>query len=355
MKRYGNLFNVLISYDNINEAVIEVCKLNNYTKAANDIMTNKETCIQYLQQLLIERQYTVSNYWHKEIQESGKHRDIFILPIFPDRIIQHALVQILEPIWDKTIIDQSCACRKNRGIDKAVEFTKQYVSKYTYCVKFDIHHFYQSIDHYILKNIIRAKLKDEDILYLLDKIIDSSNIIDGVGIPIGNYISQWFGNLYLGILDRFVKEELHINGYVRYCDDFIIFGDDKEKLNMYINAIRYLVYNVLRLQFSRCDLFPMEKRFVDFLGYQFHKDKSNVYLKMRVRTYKRCMNRLNNITREALPINTARSVYGSYNGIGIRCSGHNAYDNILNFNFTKERIDAYDRILKKSLKEELKC
>lgn len=346
MKRYGNLFNTLVSYDNINEAVTEVCRLNKHTKDANAVMVNKEACIYFLQQLLINRMYRVSEYWHKEIEESGKHRDIYILPIFPDRIIQHALVQVLEPIWDRILIDQSCACRKGYGIDRAAIFTIHYTAKYKYCVKFDIHHFYQSINHDILKDVIRLKIKDERVLDLLDKIIDSSHFIDGVGIPIGNYISQWFGNLYLGILDRFVKETLHIKGYVRYCDDFIIFGDSKEELKDYIEKIQDLVYNTLNLQFSRCDLFPIEERFIDFLGYQFHKDKRNVYLKMRKRTYKRCMNRLNIVTRLIIPINIAKSIYGSYNGIGLRCSGHNAYDRILNFNFIKERIEAYGRISK---------
>lgn len=351
IKRYGGIFNKLISYENIKTAIREVCKLNSYAKISDEILTNEEDYIYRIQNILLSGNYFVSSYWHREIEESGKHRDIYILPIYPDRIVQHAIVQVLEPIWDGILIDQTCACRKDMGIKLGVEVTSRFVSRYEYCVKFDIHHFYQSINHNNLKAVIRHKIKDKLILDLLDKIIDSSENTPGVGIPIGNYISQWFGNIYLDILDRFVKEELHIHGYIRYCDDFIIFGHDFEELKIQASYIRDLIYNGLGMQFSRCDAFPMsEERFVDFLGYQFHKCDMNVYRKMRKRTRDRCMKRLEELLKEHLQLQSMLSVYGSYNGIAILCSGHHFYNSILEMQNMKERIEGYGRI-SKSIKQ----
>lgn len=135
-----------------------------------------------------------------------------------------------------------------------------------YCLKFDIRKFYPSIDHAILKTVVRRKLKDPDLLWLLDVIIDS--VPEGEGIPIGNYLSQFFANLYLSELDHMAKERMFLRYYYRYADDVVILAPDKDTLiGVLITINQYLAeYRNLSLK-SNYQIFPVDSRGIDFLGY----------------------------------------------------------------------------------------
>ena len=222
-----------------------------------------------------------------------------MLPYFPDCIVQHAILLVLEDIWDKRFLYQSYSCRKGKGQHRASALCMQYVRRYKYVLKCDISKFFYSTSHTRLKRIIRRKIKCKETLALLDEIIDSINrSIDfamlcvlmftrdsafdtwffvetlrtlsglrGKNTPIGNYLSQWFGNLYLNELDTVIKHKHHVKAYLRYCDDFLLFGDDKKFLNEMKHHIRIFVENALQLKLSKSDLFPVT-RGVDFLGYR---------------------------------------------------------------------------------------
>ena len=129
----------------------------------------------------------------------------------------------------KIFIAHTYACRKNKGIHKAAQDIKKVLRKDVvntqYCLKLDIKKFYPSIDHEILKSIVRRKIKDTKVLKLLDEIIDSAP-----GVPIGNYLSQYFANLYLAYFDHWIKECKKIKYYFRYADDIVIFSKNKESL-----------------------------------------------------------------------------------------------------------------------------
>ncbi len=158
---------------------------------------------------------------------------------FRDRIIHHALVRIIEPIFDKRFIYDSCANRKGKGslfALKRFELFKRKVTnnlkKEAYCFKADIKHYFQGIDHEILLNIIRRKIKDEKVIWLIERILDN-NVSDnppGKGMPLGNLTSQFFANVYLDELDWFVKHKLKAKHYIRYVDDFVLLNSDREQL-----------------------------------------------------------------------------------------------------------------------------
>jgi retron-type reverse transcriptase len=217
----------------------------------------------------MDKTFTTSRYQTKTIVEP-KIRTIYILPFFPDRIVQHALMSVIEPIWDNLLISDSYACRTGKGIHAGSKRTSGFVREYDYCLKCDVAKFYQSVNHDILFDIVKQKIKCPDTLWLIENIIYSYP--GETNIPIGNYTSQWFGNLYLHELDILVKHDFKIKGYLRYCDDFCLFHNDKRVLNALAKEIKTFMADRLNLTLSKCDVFPV-KHGVDFLGYRHFRDK----------------------------------------------------------------------------------
>jgi hypothetical protein len=221
--------------------------------------------------MLEEKTFINSPYTHLQRRmNSGKVRDIAKLPYYPDRIIHHAIIQVVEPIWVNSLIKSTYACIKGRGIHKCVRKIKQDLrdkEATKYCLKMDVRKFYPSIDHEVMKQIIRQKIKDKDLLWLLDEIIESEP-----GLPIGNYLSQFLGNLYLSNLDHFIKEKLRSKYYYRYCDDMVILHSDKAKLHHMRQQIEQELKKIKLEMKENWQVFPVAARGIDFLGYRFFPD-----------------------------------------------------------------------------------
>lgn len=232
---------------------------------------------------------------------NGKEREIFKLPYFPDRIIHHCIMNILEPIWMKTLIADTYSSLKGRGIHKGVKRVKLALKdrpNTKYCLKMDVRKFYPSIDHVILKQIVRRKIKDKDLLWLLDEIIDSAK-----GVPIGNYLSQYFGNIYLSGPDHWLKEKKNCRYYQRYCDDLVILHSDKK----FLSQLRKDISNYLEIELNLklkgdWQIFPVDKRGIDFLGYRFFHDY--ILLRKSIATrFKRRMKQIKKGYKNLTPIN----------------------------------------------------
>ena len=269
MKRYGYLYEKIYNYDNIQYALQNAQKGKKHYKEVNKINMNQEFYIRQIQKMLYYKTYKTAKY--KKIikhADNGKIREIYKLPYYPDRIVHHCIMQIIEPIWFKSLIRDTYAAIKNRGIHDGVRRIKKALrdkENTIYCLKMDIKKFYFSINNQILKRIIRKKIKDPDLIWLLDEIIDSAD-----GIPIGNYLSQYFGNLYLSEYDHWIKEELKMKYYFRYCDDIVILHKDKNILHeIRKESNDYFKYK-LKLEINNnWQVFPVDKRGIDFLGYRF--------------------------------------------------------------------------------------
>jgi RNA-directed DNA polymerase len=247
VKRLANLWPQVVTFDNLYLAWRKARLGKRNRKAVAAFSLNLEKELLSLQKALCERSYQPGSYRLFKLYER-KPRIIAAAP-FRDRVVHHSLMNVVEPLLDRSFIYDSYACRKGKGVHSAVDRYQIWARRYRYAMKMDVFHYFPSIDHALLKAALCRRIKDPDVLWLFEVIIDSSpDIIDQVpqrfpgddlltplerrvGIPIGNLPSQFFANLYLDELDHFIKEHLKVRSYLRYVDDLIFLGDDKSVFN----------------------------------------------------------------------------------------------------------------------------
>lgn len=194
------------------------------------------------------------------------------------------IVNFIEPIFEKRFLFHSYACRKGKGVHEASKTLSKWLyelevvqGKKIYAIKGDIHHYFQSVSHDILKAEIRRYISDKALLKILDRIIDHNGIFPpGVGIPVGNLTSQLFANVYLNKLDQFVKHELKVKYYVRYMDDFIILSEDPAELRRLLAIIEEFLRRELRLELNPKTTILAAKNGINFVGYIHYKDHKKI-------------------------------------------------------------------------------
>ncbi len=234
MKRFNRLFEKVCSLENLYlaDAIAQKGKSKQYGVILHN--QNREANIQRLRNMLLNKTFKTSPYTTFKVYEP-KEREVFRLPYYPDRIVHHAIMNILEPVFVSVFTSDTYSCIKGRGIHAAVRKVKRALrseEQTKYCLKLDIKKFYPSIDHDILKTLLQRKLKDPDLLSLIFEIIDSAP-----GLPIGNYLSQYFANYYLTYFDHWIKEVLRVKNYFRYADDLVLLSDDKGQLHKWLKEI----------------------------------------------------------------------------------------------------------------------
>lgn len=293
MKRHSDLWKEIITPENISLAFDKARKGKSKYSEVRKIERKRDHYLKEIQNMLENQTFQTSAYKIKKVYEP-KERDIYVLPFYPDRIIQHCLMNVIEPIWDNLFIHDSYACRKGKGQHKASQRLMHFIrkSKYKFYLQGDIKKFYPSINHNIMKNIVRNKIKDESLLHTLDNIIDS--IEGNYNVPIGNYTSQWLGNLYLNELDTFVKHELKCKYYLRYNDDFIIFGSDIKDLKIRQEKIQPI------------------KNGIDFIGYRHFINKILIRKSSKIRMFRKLKSNITN--KYKLTEQYIQSYLGSLNG-----------------------------------------
>jgi RNA-directed DNA polymerase len=268
LKRIGNLYQKIISIDNLRLADQKARKGKGWQYGVRMHDRNHETNIESLHEMLLHKTYTTSAYTTFKVYEP-KEREVFRLPYYPDRITHHAVMNILEPLFVSVFTADTFSCIKRRGIHGAANGVKKAlvdVPGTSYCLKLDVKKFYPNIDHEVLKELIRRKIKDADLLWLLDEIIDSAD-----GLPIGNYLSQYLANFYLTYFDHWIKEVLRVKYYFRYADDLVILSDSKQHLHQLFEKIQQYLQGQLKLQVkSNYQIFPVAARGIDFVGYVFY-------------------------------------------------------------------------------------
>lgn len=267
MKRVNNLYSEICSLENLRlaDAIARRGKLKTAGVLQHD--ANREENIQALHEALLNKTFTTSPYKTFTVYEP-KERTVFCLPYYPDRIVHHAIMNVLEPVIVPTFTTDTYSSIKGRGVHKAARKLKKALkdkAETTYCLKIDIVKFYPNVDHDILKHLLARKIKDKDLLWLLHNIIDSAQ-----GLPIGNYLSQYFSNLYMTGFDHWLKEKKKVKYYFRYADDLVILSDSKPCLHQLLANIRKYLDRKLKLQVKdNYQVFPVDARSIDFLGYRF--------------------------------------------------------------------------------------
>ena len=295
--------------DNIRFAHLNARKGKAHYREVQMVNAEEERYLSKIQDMLLNKTFRNSRYTTFMKLDSTKEREIFKLPYFPDRNVHHCIVQVLEPIWMKTLIADTYSSLKGRGIHKGVKRIKSVLKdreNTTYCLKMDVRKFYPSIDHDILKSVLQRKVKDPDVMWILDEIIDSTD-----GVPIGNYLSQHFGNLYLSGFDHWMKEEQGCKYYFRYCDDVVILHGSKEHLSdLRMKVSEYLETN-LKLQLKdNWQVFPVDVRGIDFLGYRFYHTHTTLRKSTATR-FKQTISKIKSSNRKT--IGMINSIM-SYNG-----------------------------------------
>ncbi len=193
---------------------------------------------------------------------------------FRDRVIHHALIIIIEPIFDKTFIYDSCANRIGKGNLFAIKRFELFKRKVTnnlkteaFCLKADIKHYFQEVNHEVLINLIRRKIKTEKIIWLINQIL--VNGFTEKGMPLGNLTSQFLANVYLNELDYFVKHKLKAKYYIRYVDDLVILHHSREQLEIWKQEINEFLRKELKLELHpEKSYISSLSRGIDFVGFR---------------------------------------------------------------------------------------
>jgi hypothetical protein len=273
VKRAGGLFEAITDYSNIRLAFLKTLRGSRHSPEVIRFCRNTDANLAALRGKLLSPDCGWGGYRSFLITDP-KLRVISTAPL-EQRIMHHAIMNVLEEILTRPLICNSFACRKNKGTHAAVRFAFKQCKCHPFFLKLDIRKYFDSIHHDSLKNILRRLIKDSRVIKLLDNIIDSYQIADGRGIPIGNLTSQFFANLYLSPLDHYILEELRPSAYCRYMDDFVLWSDSNRQLQSSLLHIGQFAAEKLRLQLKPA-VHGTVKTGLPFLGFLI-KD-SGIYL-----------------------------------------------------------------------------
>lgn len=269
-KRLKNIYPLIYATENLVRSQYNAQKGKGDRAEIRNFNSNICDNLACLYSMLADESYIPGEYRIKTIYEP-KERVIMIAPFFPDRVIHHCIINVLGGVWMKTFIANTYACIKGRGMYKCMEDIHKVLLNdrigTEYCLKIDIKKFYDNVDHSALKQIIRYRVSDEQMLRLLDKIIDSNG--NEKGLPIGNYTSQYLANLYLSYFDHWIKEDLRVRYYYRYMDDIVILHNSKVVLHDLLDKMGLYLASELKLEIKHnWQIFPVDSRGIDYVGFK---------------------------------------------------------------------------------------
>lgn len=273
----------------LEKASLKACSSRKNKAEVAEFLMDKDALLRRLQNLLVYHTYETSEYNLFYRVENGKERLVSDLPLYPDRIAHWAVALVIEPLVNRRLIPQSHASRKGHGSHTAVADVKGYLDadpRIRYCFKADVKKFFQSLPEEVAKECVRRVIKDPDVLWFIDKIIDD---YPEPGIPLGNRLSPMIANLVLSYaVDHPMKEIYHCHYYVRYMDDIIILGYSKQWLHRIRGILAAQLEEYGLTLKGNWQIFPIQDRGIDFVGYRIYRDKVLLRKSTKVRMKRAC-------------------------------------------------------------------
>lgn len=318
--RTKHVWEKIIDIDNIKFAILCASKKKTKRKGVQKVLANLDRCALEIHQLLTTKAYVPSPYTEVKIKDgsSQKVRTIHKPKFYPDQCIHWALTLPMQEGWGKSLNPNTCGSIPNRGghygKKKIENWVRNNHKETKYCYKLDIRKYYESIDQERLIDMFRHKIKDSDTLWLIETIILSHD----KGLPIGNYTSQWFANIFLSRLDWYITQELGVTRYIRYIDDMVLFSGNKKKLHKIRKEVEYFISNLGLHIKDNWQVFKVGDRGVDILGYRFF----HTHTLIRKSTAYRMHRRIKRIGKH-IPTPSEISAVFSYMGITTHCDSRN--------------------------------
>lgn len=274
MKTYKHLWEQLIELNNFEQAARRAIKGKRRQWQVIQFKADWDNNVRRCRDMVALGNWQPSPYTEKRINYP-KQRTVYVLPLMPDRVVHHAIMNILRPIMTKLFIEDSYACIEGRGQVQASLKCSEIVRKYDWILQLDIRKFFPSIEQQLLSDMLHVKIKDDRFMKVVDSIIFSYP--GGKNVPIGNYTSQWFGNYFITVVDNYIKHTLKCRDTTRYCDDIIIGCDSKQQAHERRVAIEKFLYDRCHLTLSYAEVYKSTQG-VDFCGYR-HFGKYNLLRK----------------------------------------------------------------------------
>lgn len=326
MKVYKNIFDKIISAENLFSA------WDSFKKDKR----NKIDVLEF-EWHLEERIFKLHRELKNKTYKHGSYIDFYITDpkrrhvhkaLVRDRVLHHGIFNYLNPIFEETFISTSFSCRREFGSHKGVEVLSKMLrsasengTKQVYALKCDIKKFFGTVDHQILLNILKRRIKDIDTLWLLEEVIESfssehSNLFENKGVPIGNLTSQLFANIYMNEFDQFVKHQLSVKYYTRYTDDFVIISRDKSYLENLIPKISNFLEGKLALELhpNKVSIRKLHHG-IDFLGYVVFLNYKLVRKQTRSRIFVKLRNKVNKYKGGEVDKENLKQSLNSYLGV----------------------------------------
>lgn len=343
MKSYNHLYEQFLDENNVLLAI----KLSSRGKRnRKEVFNYFENPLKYMTNIL-KYSRNFQNYTHTPVEIydgiSRKKRTI-IVPKYREQIVHHMLVNVLKPIMQRSMYEHSYGSLPGKGGHKGKKYIERWIrtdiENTQYCLKLDVKKYFDSVPHEIVKNQMRKLIHDEEFLHVLFEVID----VTETGLPLGFYTSQWLANWYLTEFDYFVKQKLHAKYYVRYMDDMVIFSSNKSELHWMKTQIeKYLSDNLgLKLK-ENWQVFPIESRALDFMGFRFYRHKTT----LRKSIFLKAKRKANKISKKDRPtLHDIRQMM-SYFGWISATQTYRAYCKYIkpyfSFHYGRKRISYHER------------
>jgi RNA-directed DNA polymerase len=267
LRRIGHLFEQIVEFGSLCDAARRAARGLRGRRSVAAFMVDLEPEVLALQRELVAGSYRPRPFRTFVITDP-KPRTISAAA-FRDRLVHHAVCAAMEPVFERYAIHDSYACRRGKGNHAAVRRVQALSRRMPWYGKLDVRHFFENVDLEVLMDMLRRRFKDRRALDLVQVVLDAGARVPGKGLPIGNLTSQHFANLYLGHMDHIALEELRIRGWVRYMDDVILFGSDREIVGRHqVEVERYLATRLRLVIRAEATIIAPVHVGIPFLGFR---------------------------------------------------------------------------------------